>query len=124
MEAFGHDPGNVVCSDNTFARDRDDQIAAETDGRPVEDDPALGAVQPGTRRRRVRDHLLDQRAPLRAEVVAASDRGRDVLRRDPDLGVADLAGADQLLHRPPGGVDRDREADAFGVARTRSGSAR
>ena len=59
----------------------------------------------------------DQRAALSTELEAPRDRRRDVLGRDADVRVRDLAGREQLLHRAPRRVDRDREADALGVAR-------
>ena len=60
---------------------------------------------------------VDDRAVLDGVAEAPRERRRQVLGRDPDVGVGDAPVRDQLSHRAPGGVDRDGEADALGVAR-------
>ena len=70
--------------------------------------------QPGAFRRASVDDLLDGRAPLgRSRTRSAGHARRDGLGRDPEPGVAHLAGLDQLLHRSLRRVDGDREADAL-----------
>ena len=94
----------------------DDHVAAVGERRAVEIALLGASAQARMRPRTAGPHRRDHRAGAHGIAVPPRDAGCEVLRGDADVRVGDLAGRDQLLHRPARGVDRHGEADPLRAA--------
>src|SRR5207244_12277873 len=103
QEAFRDDAYDVLCTLDGYPVDRDDRVAADLHVEALVDDVALPGYESGVRGGRSALHLVDQCTVQRAVAEPACDRRRQVLGRDADVRVLDLARREELGERPPGG---------------------